>query len=245
MLALVGSGEYLPPIEPVDSYLLRQLAEPPCVVCLPTAAGTEGVDRIAYWSRLGVEHFSKLGVPVEAVPVIDQASANDAGLAAMITQANFVYLSGGKPDYLYSTLKGSLAWQAILDVLAKGGILAGCSAGAMILGEEFFGFPGWKWQTGFRFLPGTVVVPHYNEIPESLIAPMRFMLGKDLTVLGIEGNTALFQNGNGYEVLGSGGVTVWNGKGKIRYTRGSIPCWYQGVSTKTGRLGPMPPSPTA
>ena len=109
-----------------------------------------------------------------------------------------------------------------------GGLLTGCSAGAMILGEEFFGFPGWKWQAGFKFLPETIVVPHYNEIPESLIAPMRFMLGKELTILGVEGNTALVQKGEEYEVVGSGGVIVWNGAGKTRHTRGPMPYWRNG-----------------
>jgi cyanophycinase len=226
MLALVGSGEYLPPMEPVDGYLLRQLQEPPGVVCLPTAAGTEGPERIAYWSQLGVEHFRNLGAPVMALPVIDRASANNADFARMIAESNFVYLSGGKPDYLHQTLAGSLAWEAVLEVLDKGGVLAGCSAGAMILGEKLFGFPGWKWKDGFNFLPGTIVVPHYDEIPESFIAPIRLFAGKDLTILGIEANTALLQKGEEVEVVGSGGVTVWNGAGKIRYVRGSMPYWH-------------------
>ena len=167
MFALVGSGEYLPPIEPLDRELISRLPGPARVACLPTAAGTEGPERIAYWSRLGVDHFTRLGAAAEAVPVIDRASANDPALAAVIAGANFVYLSGGKPDYLYRTLAGSLAWEAIQAVLAGGGLLAGCSAGAMILGEKFFGFPGWKH--GFNFLPGATILPHFDEIPQAMI----------------------------------------------------------------------------
>ncbi len=170
MLALVGSGEYLPPIEPLDRELIGRLHGPARVVCLPTAAGTEGPERIAYWSRLGVDHFARLGAAAAAVPVIDRASADDPDLAAAIAGANFVYLSGGKPDYLYQTLAGSLAWEAIRSVLADGGLLAGCSAGAMILGEKFFGFPGWK--SGFNFLPGATIIPHYDEIPQAMIRSM-------------------------------------------------------------------------
>jgi len=44
MLALVGSGEYLPTMEPVDRQLIARLDAAPSVVCLPTAAGQE-VDR--------------------------------------------------------------------------------------------------------------------------------------------------------------------------------------------------------
>ena len=188
MLALVGSGEYLPPIEPLDRELISRLPGPARVVCLPTAAGTRGSERIAYWSRLGVDHFTRLGATAEAVPVIDRASANNPALAAVIAGANFVYLSGGKPDYLYRTLAGSLAWEAIQAVLAGGGLLAGCSAGAMILGEKFFGFPGWKH--GFNFLPGATILPHFDEIPQAMIRSLRALTGKDTVLLGIEGNTA-------------------------------------------------------
>lgn len=223
MLALVGSGEYLPPMAPVDRELISRLAAPVRVVCLPTAAGTEGPERVGYWSRLGVEHFTDLGVQAEALPVIDRASADDPGLAAATATANFVYLSGGKPDYLHRTLDGSLVWRAILGVLARGGLLAGCSAGAMILGEKYFALPAWK--AGFALVPGAVIVPHYEELPERVLRIMQRKADDTLTILGIEGNTALVQTGDGYEVLGSGGVTVWNQAGRTRYTAGPLPSW--------------------
>lgn len=220
MLALVGSGEYLPPIEAVDRALLARLDGPARVVCLPTAAGTEGAERINYWSALGVEHFTRLGAATEAVAVVDRASAHDAALAERIRQANFVYLSGGKPDYLYQTLAGSPAWAAIETVLAEGGVVAGCSAGAMIMGEKFFGFPGWK--SGFGFLRGATIVPHFEEIPEAMLQPIRLLAGRKLALVGIEGNTCLVQDGARYEVLGSGGVTVWQGRRKVRYGVGAL-----------------------
>ena len=221
MLALVGSGEYLPAMEPVDRELISRLKDPPRVVCLPTAAGNEGPERIAYWSRLGIEHFSRLEAKVETVPVIDRASANDAFLAETIAGANFVYLSGGKPSYLYEILEGSLAWDAIHSVLADGGLLAGCSAGAMIMGEKFYGFPEWK--TGFNFLTGFTIIPHYGEFPESRIKSIHLSIGEDLTMLCIEGNTILLKSEEQYEVVGIGGVTVWGTSSKTRYTHGPLP----------------------
>ncbi len=223
MLALAGSGEYLPEMEPVDRELIRRLPEAPRVVCLPTGAGTEGPGRIAYWSRLGVEHFTRLGAPVEALPVIDRASADDPELAKKISRANFIYFSGGKPPYLYDTLAGSRAWLAIRAVLERGGLLAGCSAGAMIMGDQFYGFPGLK--KGFNFLPGATIVPHFDEISPAFLNPIRLLAGNKLTLLGIERNTVLFQDNGHYEVLGSGGVTVWNRAVKTRYTQGPMPGW--------------------
>jgi len=220
MIALVGSGEYLPGMEAVDRELLSRLPAEPRVVCLPTAAGQEGEDSIAYWSRLGVEHFTRLGAHVDSLPVIDPASAADPFLAERIAAANFIYLSGGRPDYLYRVLHGSLAWQAILSVLDSGGLLAGCSAGAMILGEKILGFPGRN--AGFALLPGSLVVPHYDEFPGSLVAVVRWLTSSKLTIYGIEANTALVCSNGATEVLGSGGVTVWTRRRKARFTQGLL-----------------------
>ncbi len=120
MLALVGSGEYLPNMEAVDRGLLDRLGKSPKVICLPTAAGTEGPERVGYWSRLGVTHFTRLGVAVESVPVINRADAQNPALAEQVAEANFVYLSGGRPDYLFKTLTGTPVWAAIQGVLAAG-----------------------------------------------------------------------------------------------------------------------------
>jgi cyanophycinase len=223
MLALVGSGEYLPPIEAVDRYLLTQLKTEAHVVCLPTAAGTEGSERITYWLELGNAHFSRLGVPVESLPVIDRPSANDPDFAECIRQATFIYLSGGKPDYLYRTLANSLAWAAIMEVLKKGGVVAGCSAGAMILGERIPGFPGWK--QAFGLLKGAFIMPHFDEIPKGMIRTLRIWARDEYTLLGIEGNTALVGDNEGYQVVGSGGVVVWNQRVKTRYTQGQSVSW--------------------
>ncbi|MEO1057687.1 MAG: Type 1 glutamine amidotransferase-like domain-containing protein, partial [Actinomycetota bacterium] len=136
MLAIVGSGEYLPPMNEVDRQLIDLFDTPPRVACLPTAAGTEGDVMIDDWMQRGVDHFTSLGVEADGVRVWDDATANDPAFAERIAAADFVYLSGGKPGYLMSTLTGTRAWNAISDVIERGGLLAGCSAGAMIQGER-------------------------------------------------------------------------------------------------------------
>lgn len=218
ILALVGSGEYLPPMNPVDRYLLGQINDPVRVVCLPTAAGTEGDERIAYWSDLGVKYFTDLGVAdVESVPVVDRDSALDENLADAIRQANFVYLSGGKPHYLYLTLENTPVMDAIHSVLEKGGVVAGCSAGAMIFGERIPGSPfPWSWQDGFAFLPGSIILPHFDELPQALLTGFA-PFSAQWTIVGVEGNTALVCTQQGCSVRGSGGVTIIRGNQKERY----------------------------
>jgi cyanophycinase-like exopeptidase len=205
----VGSGEYLPGVDALDRWLLERLGGPARVVCLPTAAGTEGDARIQYWCDLGVAHFSQLGVSqIEALWVIDRAGALDVALAERVAAANFVYLSGGKPSYLHTTLAGTPVWEAILGVLRRGGVVAGCSAGAMIFGERIpTSLFSSQWQPAFGLLPGAFVIPHYDEIPRIMLQGMRLVAGK-LTVVGIEGSTALVCGPEGISVQGRGAVTV-------------------------------------
>jgi len=223
MLALVGSGEYLPDMDMVDRILLELLGENPAVVCLPTAAGTEGAERIAYWSKLGVNHFKNLGARVEAVPVITRQDAQDVALAAQVRAANFVYLSGGRPDYLLAVLEDSLVWHSIQSVLEHGGILAGCSAGAMIFGEKIPGFPAWR--RAFNLLEGAAIIPHFDEIPPWIIPMLRLWIGRRRRLVGIPGYTALVVDGNACKILGTGSVTLWDSYEKRSYSHGESLKW--------------------
>jgi len=221
-LALVGSGEYLSPMEPVDKKLMERVGQSPKVVCLPTAAGNEGPRSVGYWNKLGVDHFTKLGAEVEAVEIIDHDTAQDEALVAKLRDANFIYFSGGKPDYLHNALAGTPAFEAIEGVLKAGGVVAGCSAGAMIWGERSTPFP---WHKGFGYLPGAVILPHFDEWSGWVIDTIKIVLANNMTMLGVEGNTALVCADGAYTVSGMGGVTLWNHDIKRRYTDGQTLDW--------------------
>jgi cyanophycinase len=224
MLALVGSGEYLPDMEPVDRLLLAVLGEHPSVVCLPTAAGTEGTERINYWSALGVDHFTRLGVAVKTIPVITRQDAYDIDLSEQVRQADLVYMSGGHPDYLLQVLRDSPVWQAILDVLKRGGILAGCSAGAMIMGARIPGFP--RSRPAFNLLPEkALVIPHFDEVPAWFVPVARFLTNRHLQLVGIPGFTALLVDDTQGQVLGRGGVEIWDRKGRRKVSPGETLEW--------------------
>jgi len=219
----VGSGEYLPEMEVVDRFLLEGLVDNPKVICLPTAAGTEGSKRIAYWSDLGTNYFKSLGVDASALPVITHEDAQDNALAAQVREADFIYLSGGRPDYLLAVLEDSLVWQAVQDVLARGGVLAGCSAGAMILGEKIPGFP--RWRHAFNLLDGAMVMPHFDEIPAWMVKVLHHWIGRRERMVGVPGYTALVANGKTCKVVGKSNVTLWDRDGKRTFSPGESLIW--------------------
>ena len=226
-LALVGSGEYLPTMERVDQWLLDRVPGTPRVALVPTASGHYGSRRIKYWLDLGTDYFTRLGVEVDPVSVIDRDDARDEGRAGRVSASNFVYLSGGRPNYLRACLGGTPLLQAIYKVLESGGVVAGCSAGAMIWGEKFPGFPkrGWPWHDGFNELKGAAILPHYDEIPSWLAWLTRASLLNRLATVGIERDTALVCRQGRYEVRGSGRVVVRSRDGAKSYVEGQTITW--------------------
>ncbi|MEM9607773.1 MAG: Type 1 glutamine amidotransferase-like domain-containing protein [Actinomycetota bacterium] len=219
-LALVGAGEYLEPMASVDRELLALVGPSPTVVCIPTAAGTEGAAMIDDWMQRGVAHFASLGADAAGARVWDRDTANSEELAAQVAAADLVYLSGGKPGYLHETLDGSRCWQAIEEVIERGGLLAGCSAGAMVQGARFAGGP--RGRAGFGLWPGVHVIPHFDEIPSAVVRGMRRLVGRRHTVVGVDGNTALVRDGDDLRVVGQS-VTVWTADERTVHTAGPLP----------------------
>lgn len=219
-IALVGSGEYLTPIQPVDTQLLTHIAGEPRVVVLPTASAPDGKGVPERWAQMGVAHFRQLGVRVEPVMLLERADAENPEIVAAIAQANFVYFSGGKPRYLLETLRGTAAWQAIAEIYAGCGVVAGCSAGAMVMGAALFDFPRfWHTIPALNLAPGLMIIPHFDEIPQTMLASLKLTHGRPTTV-GVDGSTALVGQAGRWTVYGSGGVTVFEGQRRMRYTAG-------------------------
>lgn len=227
LIALVGSGEYLPVMEEVDRHLLASLnVRTSRVVCLPTAAGQEGDESVDRWSRMGRAHFQKLGADVNALRIIDKASANDAQYVPLLENADLVYFSGGNPQYLYETMRDSRAWSALQKAWNSGAVYAGCSAGAMILGGEIpdFRLAGLRSIKAFGIVPARFIMPHFDAIPavwKPLLLLLRKRLRKGERMIGLGENTALVgMLGGEWRVMGIGRVHVFTREKYLIYENG-------------------------
>ena len=60
MIAITGSGEFLPGIKNADKSLFSTI-DNPYVLSFSTAAGKESIERQEYWKNLAVNHFKSLG----------------------------------------------------------------------------------------------------------------------------------------------------------------------------------------
>ena len=219
-VAFVGAGEYLQGMLPVDKKLLERVSDSPRVIVLPTASAPDGESVTERWASMGVEHFAKLAVTAEPIMLLNREDAENAEIASKLADANFIYFSGGKPRYLLETLQGTRSWQAILDVFAAGGIIAGCSAGAMVLGGEVFDFPQiWRTIPALGLVPGIAIIPHFDELPSLMLGTVTRGKRKS-TIVGIDGTTALVGSDHQWIVYGRGSVTVFTKFGKQRYAEG-------------------------
>ena len=209
-LGLVGSGEFTAAMEDIDGEILRSLPRHPRVVILPTAAGGEDPED---WAYRGVEHFTRLGARAVALMVLDWSHAEDPQHVAEVSNADLVYLSGGKPARLLSALEGSPLWRGVLEARRRGGWIVGASAGAMVLGDwtlvhsqvDPHGTPT-DWTIGLGILQGMAVVPHYDRWEEA--ERLADDIAGSCTVLGIaEDSAILLDEGHG-RALGRGSALI-------------------------------------
>jgi cyanophycinase len=230
-IALVGSGEFTPALEPVDRVVLDALGSRAGdgrrlkVAILPTASAPDGAATFERWGRMGRDHFRALGTDVEVLDVRDRAAAEDPEVVRVAGAADLVYLSGGKPDFLVETLEGTALGSALRTAWEGGAALAGCSAGAMALAGERMSMGGRlpvpaRWRPGLGFVPGVAVAPHYDRWPETMIAPLVLVAPSGTLVLGIDEETALVGVDGRWTVHGVGRVTVWRGSHRSRFTEG-------------------------
>jgi cyanophycinase len=229
VIALVGSGEFTLAMAEVDRGLLAATGRNrPRVAIVPAASWPDGEAVFMRWAAMGEAHFAALGA--EPVPVLirDRASADDPVAAAAISGADLVYFSGGKPGHLLEVLRDSAAGAALREAHARGAVIAGCSAGAMVLGGHQlrvggrrFLQPPFGWQDGLGLVPRLVILPHYDAIPETLVAPLVLAAPEGALVVGIDEATALVGRDGSWQVQGRGRVTVWRGTRRERHRAGS------------------------
>jgi cyanophycinase len=195
---------------------------------MPTASWPDGADVFERWAALGVEHFSGLGAEVEPVLVRDRADADDQAHAQAIGEADLIYLSGGKPGHLSETIAGSRVEAALLAAHERGAVIAGCSAGAMVLAERHFELRGRKliwplrWCAGLGLVSGASILPHYDAWPEPLSAMLVLQSPRGGAVLGIDEETALVGRDGSWQVHGRSRVTLWRGRQRERFRAGDV-----------------------
>ena len=179
------------------------------IAIIPTAAAPDNNHRRA--GENGRRWFTSLGATnVQVVPLVDRTSAADSNVVEAVSEAKLIYLLGGFPGYLCETLRDSPAWSAMLTAYASGAVLAGSSAGAMVLCEHLNDPHGQGTAAGLGLIPGAIVLPHHNTFGQGWAERLRGIL-PNATLVGIDEETAMISKGSAQEwrVYGAGDVTLY------------------------------------
>jgi cyanophycinase len=110
-----------------------------------------------------------------------------------------------------------------LEAYEKGAVIAGSSAGAMVLCEHYYDPEEKKLLRGLNLIPNACVLPHHNNFGKAWAKQLiRSLL--NTTLIGIDESTAMVNDVGGgvWRVHGAGKVTLYRG-GKVQsHARGEM-----------------------
>ncbi len=178
------------------------------IVVLPTASfyaddPAEADYFLADWRELGA-------VSVQLLHTRDRQLANDRDFVKPLQEATAVWMSGGDQNRLISTYRGTLVEKELHNLLQRGGVIGGTSAGAAAMSDLMIqgGDRDAKTGPGFGFLINVVVDQHF--VARNRVERLRGVLAKNKAHagLGIDEGTAVIIRGQSLTIQGNSTVTV-------------------------------------
>jgi cyanophycinase len=190
------------------------------VVIIPTAAAPDNNSQRA--GNIASQWFRALGARnVRALPIIDKKSANDPELSAELDQATLIFILGGFPGYLAHTLNETSCLDALLRAHRKGAVLAGSSAGAMVLCEWYFDPAVKAIEKGFGIQKNVIVVPHHDTSGHSWHSLFSDKIS-GIRCIGIDEETGMMNHAGRHRwtVYGKGEITLYLKTAVVSYKSG-------------------------
>jgi cyanophycinase len=214
-LVIVGGGRMPPDV----TKKFIELAGGPDkkIVIVPTVAGPPERDALesGFLTRNGAKNVVVLH-PAAGVTG-PSAAADRAKLAEILKDAGGVWFGGGRQWNFVDAYEGTKMVDAFRDVLRRGGVIGGSSAGATIQGDYLVrGSPivntimmAEGYERGFSFLPGAAIDQHFTQRkrgPDMELVKRTF---PQLLGFGIDEGTAVVVRGSQFEVMGDHTVSVY------------------------------------
>ncbi len=191
------------------------------IVIVPTAGGNRMPDGklrifkeeevLAPWKKLGCTN-------VHMLHTHDQKVADTEQFASTLRDAGGVWFNGGRQWNIVDSYANTLTYREFHNVLARGGVIGGSSAGATIQGDylvrgaisgpDIMMAPEPEHQKAFGFLRKSAIDQHLNTRNrwDDLIPVMKKM--PDFLGIGLSEATAIIVTGDRFEVMGKWKVTI-------------------------------------
>ena len=188
------------------------------IIDVPTAGG----DSVYSQNAPGTRGWKTAGAKnVYVLHTTDRKLADSDSLAAIVARAGGVWFEGGRQYHLVDSYAGTKTERAFHEVLARGGVVGGSSAGASILGDflvrgapsnnnYIMDDPG--YEKGFAFLRGVGIDQHVvarerlPDLADSIMPKYPKLLGiseDEGTAWVVQGDTATIIGRNKAFVYGA------------------------------------------
>lgn len=185
------------------------------IIIIPTNAGNRDKNGklIQYQEEKIVAPWKKLGLTnVHMLHTADPKVANSEAFAATLRDAKGVWFNGGRQWNCVDSYAGTLTLREFRELLNRGGVIGGSSAGATIQGDylvrgavagpDIVMAPEPEHQHGFAFLRHSAIDQHINTRNrwDDLIPVIKKY--PDLLGIGLSEGTAIVVTGDRFQVIG-------------------------------------------
>jgi cyanophycinase len=213
--ALLGAGEFEAWHDGVDAWLLERAGGSGRVLVLPTASAPEGDEVFDRWGGMGLEHYRRLGIDADVVPLRTRQDADRPDVVDRLADASMVFFSGGNPWYLATVLKDSAFCRAMFVRIDEGMAYAGCSAGVACLTERTFDSDtqdfSQVFKPGLGYVRRALFGPHWDIVDTWIPGATDLIVSTVLdgeVFVGIDERTAMVGDGTDWWVSGAARVHV-------------------------------------
>lgn len=169
------------------------------------------------------EAFAGLGVKsVEELYIADRTDAAQAEKLKVLEGVQAIFFSGGDQLRITSQIGDTPIFDRVHEIYSSGGIIAGTSAGASVIGEAMlvkgksdssFRLGDLHMAPGLGLVPDVIIDQHFAQ--RGRIGRLLGAVAHNPRVLGIgiDEDTAIVVEGESFRVIGSGAVYVIDGAG--------------------------------
>jgi cyanophycinase len=199
---LVGGGRYGADVR--EEFLRLAGGKAARIVVIPSAsnrATPQGTE--ARWRSYGVK--------VTVLHAADHRAAINPRLYDCLNRATAVWIGGGKQSRLMAIFRGTPLAAKLRAVLARGGVVAGTSAGASVMSDIMV--VGRSESRGLGLLASFIIDQHFDRRHREERLKKLIQKHADKIGYGIDERTALVISGDSVRVVGPGKVTRYRADG--------------------------------
>ena len=212
-LVIVGGSMQDPSI--LDTFMQHAGGKEANIVVVPTAAADSIPQE--YLGRIK-QRFINSGIPnVTVLHTKDRSLADSDSFVAPIQEADGVWFTGGRQWRIVDSYMNTLTQKEFENVLKRGGVIGGSSAGATIQGS-YLARGDTKTNTimmgdhekGFAYIKNVAIDQHLLQRNRQFDLIEIIRAKPHLLGIGLDENTAIVVEGNEFEVIGESYVAVYN-----------------------------------